>query len=280
MFDRASLPHDEEANPGGIYTSTLSLPGFRSEYSVVPPHEGFTTTKPNQIGVSFSAHRNLVQQHEGVERQCNVAFGAAFVTGAEPITWLRVHEQTEALEIYPDDALVREIAERDVVFVSPSLGRRDPVVLSIASTLRCWHCAGAPIGETAASELGVRLATHLVERYSDVRLPSNSGALDFARVRRVCDYIEAHYASEIAIGDLARVVGLSPAHFSRAFKAATGLSPHKFVTMRRLSAAREIVARSEQTVDDIAHRVGFSNLSHFRRLFRAQFGAPPYAFRS
>lgn len=279
VFDRAAPSLEEHANRDGAFTSTLQWPGCRSEYSVIPPHEGFTTTKPNQIGVSFRTHRDLVQQHEGVERQCNVAAGAAFITGAEPITWMRVHEQTEALEIYPERSLVTAIAEQDAVFVTPSLGRLDPVVLSLASILRRWHCAGGPTSETAASELGVRLATHLVERYSDVRLSAHGGSLDFTRVKRVCDYIEAHFASEIGVGDLARIAGLSPAHFSRAFKSATGLSPHKFVIMRRLSAAREMLVQSELTVDDIAHCVGFSNLSHFRRLFRAQFGAPPCAFR-
>lgn len=118
-----------------------------------------------------------------------------------------------------------------------------------------------------------------VDRYVDRSVPTRDGALDSARVKQARDYVEAHYASVIRVTDLARLAGLSTAHFSRAFKAATGLSPHKFITRRRLLAAREMIECSEQAVDEIVLRVGFTNLSHCRRLFRSQFGAPPQAFR-
>ena len=73
------------------------------------------------------------------------------------------------------------------------------------------------------------------------------------------------------------MAALSPFHFARAFKAATGLTPHEFVTGRRMDRARWLLR--SQPVEAVAAAVGFGNLSHFRRLFRRHHGGPPSGLR-
>lgn len=58
------------------------------------------------------------------------------------------------------------------------------------------------------------------------------------------------------------------------------LAPHQFVTMRRIERARGLLLETGQSVEAIAAAVGFTNSSHFHRLFRRQVGALPAALRA
>ena len=67
-------------------------------------------------------------------------------------------------------------------------------------------------------------------------------------------------------------MNLSAFHFARSFRATTGMPPHAFVTEHRLMAARDLLVRGGTSVAEAAFSVGFSNISHFRRLFRQRYG--------
>jgi AraC family transcriptional regulator len=91
----------------------------------------------------------------------------------------------------------------------------------------------------------------------------------------VTQYVESELDGELTLGRLAAVATLSPFHFARAFKATTGLAPHQFVMARRVDRATALLRGSTASVVDIAHAVGLSNVSHFRRVFRAHTGVLP-----
>jgi AraC family transcriptional regulator len=125
---------------------------MRSEYSWLPPHDDVdqvTVTKPNQIGVAFSQHRRVVVQRQGRTAELNVAAGSVFVTGQDPLTWARVWESTDALEIYPDLTLLADLAAglrsgSGAIQIEPATAAQDAVVLGIASVLRRAHLTGIP----------------------------------------------------------------------------------------------------------------------------------------
>ena len=98
-----------------------------------------------------------------------------------------------------------------------------------------------------------------------------SAALTFART---------HYAEPLTGDDLARQVALSPSAFSRLFREVTGRTPYQFLKEYRLDRARELLLASRSSVAEVSRRVGYPNVSHFIREFRARYDVTPGAYVS
>ena len=264
-----------------IVKSVIQWPGMRSEYAWLPPHDEPTVTGPHQVGVSFSRHGGQEYESAGRAVRADIPAGAVFVTGADGITWGGVAGTTEALEIYPDPDLVRRIAP-DAPPVRTALGVRDGVVFGIAALVKRAHVHGRSLADIEASTLSPRLVAHVVGSYGDgaARVTASPvGVLDRRTVDRVIEYVDADLTATITLDRMADVAALSPFHFARAFKATTGLAPHRFVTARRLEAAKAALLTSNASVVRVAHQVGFSNVSHFRRVFRRELGVTPGQLR-
>jgi AraC family transcriptional regulator len=253
---------------------------MRSEYAWIPAGGGPTRTRPNQVGVSFSAHRGVVYETAGQTTETDIAPGSVFVTGPDAIAWLQVSETTEALEVYPDAELLRGIAGREAE-LEPAAAVRDGTVLAICSVVRQAHVADMVLSDVAASTLAHRLAGHLLMHYGHPRYRPErpSGHLDRKIVDQVTEYVDAEMTGVLTLDRLGQAAGLSPFHLAHAFKATTGLSPHQFVTARRMHRATLLLTRTTMPVPQVAAAVGLSNVSYFRRLFRREVGVLPGELR-
>jgi len=105
------------------------------------------------------------------------------------------------------------------------------------------------------------------------------GALPESRLRRVQAHIDNNLQRELRLADLGAVVHMSPYHFARLFKRATGLSPHRFILRRRIAAATALLADSTSSIRSVARTVGFTTASHFATTFRRVTGVTPTAYR-
>lgn len=105
----------------------------------------------------------------------------------------------------------------------------------------------------------------------------SAGAAALARAR---DHIDRHYAEPLTVRDLARLAGLSPSYFIRAFAAATGSTPHQYLRARRIARARELLVTTPAPITEICDRVGFRSLGSFSATFKRLTGQNPAAYRA
>lgn len=98
-------------------------------------------------------------------------------------------------------------------------------------------------------------------------------------VSQVIDFITQHLFEDLSVSDVAASINLSPSHLSRLFKMRTGFSPHEFITLRRIDAAKELLLTTKLSVKQIAFRVGYHSEANFITSFSGKTGLTPAAFR-
>lgn len=104
-------------------------------------------------------------------------------------------------------------------------------------------------------------------------------ALPAWKLRRVVDFIDSHLAADIRLNDLAAQAELSPFHFGRVFKQATGTSPYHFVRDRRIERGCKLLVEDTLDIAGIALSCGFANQSHFTSAFTKAMGISPARYR-
>jgi AraC family transcriptional regulator len=99
------------------------------------------------------------------------------------------------------------------------------------------------------------------------------------QVRRVTQHMRDRLPGRVDLAELSAVAGLSTAHFSRAFKRATGLAPYQWQLDMRIRTAQKLLEAGRQTLDEVAETCGFADGSHFARTFRRFAGCTPSEWR-
>lgn len=108
----------------------------------------------------------------------------------------------------------------------------------------------------------------------------NRPAVGLARhLLRVRDLIDRDYAEQLDVVALARSASVSPAYFSRSFKAAFGETPHRYVMSRRMERAMALLRAGELSVTEVCMAVGFTSLGSFSTQFRRCVGVSPSGYR-
>lgn len=98
-------------------------------------------------------------------------------------------------------------------------------------------------------------------------------------VRQAMDYIEAHYANNISISDIASHIGISPSHLSRIFKAEVGKSPLEYLTERRLAMSKTLLKDKSKSLQQISQLIGYNDAHTFIRSFKKAEGTTPGEYR-
>lgn len=99
------------------------------------------------------------------------------------------------------------------------------------------------------------------------------------RIREVQQYIEAHFAEELRISDLAAQFYMNHCYLTHLFKKQVGYSPKQYILLNRLSYAQELLENTSLQVSQIAYQCGFGDVNNFIRAFREWFGVSPSHFR-
>ncbi|MEL6215948.1 MAG: AraC family transcriptional regulator, partial [Pseudomonadota bacterium] len=114
---------------------------------------------------------------------------------------------------------------------------------------------------------------------STASLPETVGALDAHTLARVVDYMRSNLECDLSLEDLAAHTSMSLYSFARAFKNATGTSPHQMLLAERIARGAELLRNTDMPLAEIAYAVGFSSQSHMTTTFAKHIGVTPGRYR-
>jgi AraC family transcriptional regulator len=226
--------------------------------------------------------------YEGVKRHVPPPAGAISLVPAGSPARGRWSGCTDTLQIFLEPGLVARVAEAfgldPARMTLPPLDGLDlPHLRAAMGAVDAELTAGGAGGRLASESLANVLAVHLIRHVLAPRRPSRrpDGAMPRGRLRAVVDYIEEHLDAGPSLEQMAAVAGLSPYHFARQFKAATGLPPHQYVIARRVERAKQLLQTGgDFSLAEVAARAGFSDQSHFCQHFKRLVGVTPGRFRT
>jgi AraC-like DNA-binding protein len=92
--------------------------------------------------------------------------------------------------------------------------------------------------------------------------------------------IESTYLQNLTLLELAEKHGVSLATFKRHFTKEYGTSPHSYIKTRRLEKAKELILNTDRSISDIYKEIGFEEIAHFSKSFKAHFGVNPSRIKS
>ncbi|WP_022962007.1 helix-turn-helix transcriptional regulator [Halopseudomonas pelagia] len=121
------------------------------------------------------------------------------------------------------------------------------------------------------------LAARVASRESLLAPPQ--GSITNNRMRLLDEFIDASLDGPLSVQAMAGLLGLSEGYFMRAFKSATGKSPHSYLIDRRLAKARALMRDSTAGLMEIAYTCGFSSQAHMTSAFKQRLGVTPAQLR-
>ncbi len=132
--------------------------------------------------------------------------------------------------------------------------------------------------EQAIDLLGIQLIRNHSSLASMPQAETRRGLADW-QVKRVTNYMNDFLDRDIGLDEMAALVDLSRFHFATAFRLATGVAPHQYLTALRMTRARKLLAQPELPITQVALTVGYQTPSAFTASFRKANNMTPSEFR-
>ena len=166
---------------------------------------------------------------------------------------------------------------RDRVELIEKLGQTDPAVHHIALALRAALQTRRSGDKMYGESLALALAVHLLRQYAGqpVEPPITPGGLSREKLMHAVDYIEDQLHEDLTVAGIARAVHMSPFHFTRLFKKATGQSPYHYVIQARVKRAKALLKSRKFSISEVAHQTGFADQSHLTHHVKKFYGVTP-----
>ena len=233
--------------------------------------------RDGQMGLVYDQDRSSIcefAEHSYFLRKCPDGFRADL---AGPFEFLLMEMSSSFLK-----RLSEEEDDRGVVHLRCSAGEVDPVLSHLLRAVAPALDGSFEAGSGFLNQLGIAIGTHLIERHSSAtrlaEMPQKA-LLSPSQLRRAKELLRNHLDGAVSITDVARACGLSRGYFIRAFRQATGQTPHRWMQAQRVDSARGLLVESDLSLAEVAIACGFSDQSHFTRVFAGITGATPGSFR-
>lgn len=206
--------------------------------------------------------------------------GEAWICPAGDVVSVHLHSNFRYVRMSIDPVYFQQLAgqpDAPPIELQRTYGVANSQIGHILGALVAESDAGNPGGLAFVEALAAGLAHQLV-LHAGVRQKSVAryrGGLSAAAKRRALELMDSNLHASVSVQFLASEVGLSAAHFARAFKETMGVAPHKYLLNLRLERSRRMLDADDAVLADVAQRAGFADQSHFTRFFKREYGVTP-----
>lgn len=256
--------------------------------------EGYGMTSPMGSDDAYLICLNLKRQaaHElwcDGRSVCSTAYeaGTTYLLDLRRDPFTYIGEPLHSLYFYMPRRAIGELSEEiedfgagDIV-LQPGECIKDPIITSIGQTLLPILCNPLAFHQPLVDHLLQGLCAYLALNFAGSSATNVivKGTLIPWQQRLVTQMMRAKLSEGISITELAKACGLSAGALVRGFKKSTGMPPHQWLLSRRVELALELMADPDVSLADIAFHAGFSDQSHFSRVFTQRLGVTPGLWR-
>ncbi len=257
-----------------IMVSRWTDPGnsCRREDAVSPPDRYVVGIALETTQLRFTRGRRVI--FDGI-----MPAGTLHVTGpARPLT-AEFFAPCDFIHFHVSSAYFRKLQDVAHAGLSEPVPDLNDVVVrdSLAELLGRTLIENGDAGDGLYTEsLGQALVMHIARM--ELSQPAVR-ALAKWRLKRVREYVDAHFNEVVRLADLAAVAGLSRMHFAGQFRAATGYRPHDYLLYQRIERAKSILSGTDMPLAEVALNVGFQAQAHFSTVFKRHTGQTPARWR-
>lgn len=196
--------------------------------------------------------------------------------------WLEWTEEDDVVVVYIHPVRVKHLEGLTEVSIGDLTDyvSAEPFVAELCQELRQF--CGRPAGHSATRIANTASLLAVVVMETEAALRSAGDTVVLGRAAQVVERVKSHVAKslreELSVTRLAKELGVSPRHFRRLYRRATGMSPQEYLWSRRTAHAKSLLASGNYNVTEAAFEAGFTDTTHMNRHFRAVYGVPPRAF--
>jgi AraC family transcriptional regulator len=116
--------------------------------------------------------------------------------------------------------------------------------------------------------------------YRPMNTPLHIPGLPLSWARKVTAHIDSNISMTIRVQDLARMTGFSMSYFQHAFTSCFGMPPHRYIILRRIQVAQQLMLQTGEPLSQISLTCGMADQAHFSRTFRRFVGESPHRWRA
>jgi len=143
------------------------------------------------------------------------------------------------------------------------------------------HLIAQHYGKAAAQNVERNFSHEIRKPYEEQRYLEGSGDRHADElIAEIQFWLRTHLNTELTLTEIAKQFGMSQRSFTRRFKAATGVRATQYWQQLRIETAKELLASSNLTIQEIADQVGYQDQGHLTRLFKQDLSLTPTAYRA
>ena len=260
---------------------------FAATRIIAPPNVSGPLRLPKEAAYIFAVQLSGVRRRdlwvEGKKiDQSELPAGSVSFYDLEAEIESQAHSSFDSLQLYiPRQALADCLGEPGDAGLDLKTGVAidDHTIKHLAHSM--LPTLASPTGRDGAfvEEIALAVMAHIGRAYGNSRPTIIRGGLAPWQYRRAREMLAADLTRDFSLTEIAAECGLSVGHFARGFREGIGESPHRWLIRQRVEKAKQMLADRQGGLAEIALDCGFSDQSHFTRLFRRATGTTPGMWR-